>query len=137
MNGRYLLAVALSPLLIPVAVYILLSVSGAQGGGVGDVFVLGCILAFSYLGVYAIGLPSVFFLRKRGKLNILYLALTGIFGGVIIFLLAMEFLGWLLGSSAPVNLVALIWGGAMGLSVSIVFGVIAGVPLLADSDKDA
>lgn len=137
MNGRYILAVALSPLLIPVAVYILLLVSGSQSGGVGNVFVLGFILAFSYLGVYAIGLPCVFFLRKCGKLNILNLALTGTFGGAIIFLLAMEFLGWLLGSSAPVNLSSVIWGGAMGLCVSVVFGVIAGVPLHAGSAKDA
>lgn len=84
-------------------------------------------LLTSYLGVIVIGLPLVHLLKRIGWLNLPALAITGALAGIGVFALFLQGLGAMLESSAPLNLIQILWGAGLGLSAALSFGLIAGI----------
>ena len=92
-----------------------------------NLLIFGFITVASYFGLFAFGFPVIHFLRRVGWLNLPLLVFSGAAIGIVVFSLAMAFLGFLLGSSSPFWSADLLWGAALGSSVALCFGLIAGI----------
>jgi|GEM_PF-4064485 len=122
------LRVALASLVAPWVPALVLA--AAIGGPLETTAMFGGFVALGgYAGVLAFGLPGLYLLRRRGWLDLPRLVLWGAAAGVAAFY-AWIFLA--LGASLDrlpaLDIVACTWGAGLGLTVSLAFGVIAGVP---------
>lgn len=88
---------------------------------------VGFALFIGYLGFFMVGFPLIYILRRNGFLSLPMLMLSGLVLGVLVFYLFWLLLGFLLGSSVPYELSAILWGAALGLCVALSFGLIAGI----------
>ena len=122
---RLVMATVFAPLIVP-AVFVAFQLFAA------DNYAAMFLVAFfstatAYVGTFVIGLPVFYGLRRARMLNLLSLSLAGVAGGVIMFFVFSLFLGFLLESSAPFEFLQALWGGALGLLVSLAFGAFAGI----------
>lgn len=98
-------------------------------GGISQFNILAVALALltSYLGLIVIGFPLIYLLKRIGWLNLPALAITGALAGIGVFALFLEGLGAMLESSAPINIIQILWGAGLGLSAALSFGLISGI----------
>ena len=92
-----------------------------------DFLIVGLALLTSYLGFFMAGYPLICLLRRAGLLSLPVLMLSGLVLGVLVFYFFWLFLGFLLGSSAPFVLPAILGGAGLGLCIALSFGLIAGI----------
>lgn len=83
-----------------------------------------------YVSLFAFGLPLIYVLRRIGLLSLPFLTISGALAGAVVFVLYAKLFAFLLESSAPFDPLQILWGAALGFSVAILFGLIAGVPLM-------
>jgi hypothetical protein len=94
-------------------------------------------LLFSYVPCLLLGLPLIKFLEWRRSLSTMRLAICGALIGAVVFCTFGFVLSGLLDSSvdAASNIRESVAGALLGLSVAILFGAIAGMPLFARGSK--
>ena len=124
-DRRLIMATVFAPLIVP-AIFVAIQLFASDNHAAIQLVVF-FSTATAYAGTLVIGLPAVYALRRAQMLNLLSLALAGAAGGVIMFVVFLRFLGFLLESSAPFDLLQALWGGALGLLVSLTFGALAGI----------
>ena len=88
---------------------------------------------FGYLGFGVFGIPIVYWLNKNNKLNLISISLAGAATGSIVFSLFSVLLGLALNSTTSINLGIILWGAALGLSVSLIYGGISGITIRSKS----
>ena len=86
---------------------------------------------FGYAGFLILGLPAIILLRRTGVLSLPSVLLSGAILGVPVLYFSLLALDHLLGSSAQFDANALLWGAALGATVALCYGLIAGLPLHA------
>jgi len=134
-DRRLILATVFAPLIVP-AVFLAFQLLSADNRSA--IFLVAFFsTATAYVGTLVIGLPVVYGLRRARMLNLLSLALAGAAGGVIMFFVFSLFLGFVLESSAPFDLLQALWGGTLGLLVSLAFGALAGITWRSSGRPDA
>ena len=86
----------------------------------------------SYIALFAIGLPLVRVLCRYGRLNLLFLTACGGIAGAAVFMVFDVIFAWSLGSQPDFDILGLLaivlYGGVLGGSVAVSFGLIAGIP---------
>ncbi len=99
-------------------------------------FLLLFSIPFAYLAILAVGIPLVFFLRKRNSLNALSVTLGGAIGGIAVFYVFGFVFSAILGSPKSIfpSLSELLSGGLLGISVALPFSLILGIPLLSSKE---
>lgn len=124
-HRRLVMATVFAPLIVPAVLAATQLVEADNHTAISLVAVFSTVIA--YVGTLVIGLPVVYGLRRARMLNLLSLALAGAAAGMIIFFVFSLFFGFLLNSSAPFEFLQALWGGALGLLVSLAFGALAGI----------
>lgn len=86
----------------------------------------------SYAGLIIIGIPIFRILRRLGKLNLLTLIFVGGICGVLVFMVFSVLLSFALSSKSHLafSISSILWGSILGTSVAVVYGLIAGVPMI-------
>ena len=82
---------------------------------------------FSYLGFFVFFYPLYVFLDKKNKLNILAFLITGLIGGMLVYLLFGFLLRSILGSTVEVSVGEFIVGATLGTLITFVFCYFAGI----------
>lgn len=119
-------AVILAPLPVPVIYGLQLLPGGSWSWGwFLTIVVMGMLN--SYVGMLVLGLPLFRLLQRIGWLSLPTLTFSGGLAGVVIFYLFIKLLTWS-STSTPFDWLQLIWGAAFGVSVALLFCLIAGVP---------
>lgn len=88
-------------------------------------------LAVSYSSCFLFGLPLIPYLKRKQRLNIIFISIGGAVLGMVVVYVAGFGVAATLGSTKSVipELSELLWGAALGLLVALAFGLIAGYPL--------
>ena len=125
---RLLLAAALSPL-VPVALFVGGALAAGQLPAQVQVITLTLIFALptSYAGLLIFGWPLFVFLRRRDGLSMPPFLVSGAIGGVAMLAAVMALLSRIQGVPLAFNLMATAFGIGLGLSVSLVFCIVAGI----------
>ena len=122
-NARFWLAAVVAPWPVPLIISILFP------RGPWSFLAVALGLLTGYMGLFVLGLPLFQLLQRIGWLSLPTLTLSGGLAGVIVFYFFGKVLNVLLTSSAPFIWIQLTWGAALGISVALLFGLIAGIPL--------
>ena len=124
-HRRLVAAAAIAPLTVP-AVFMAIQVFVADNRSA--MLLVGAFSTVSaYAGTLLIGLPMVCALRRVQLLSVFSVAGVGAIGGVVVLLAFLHLLGFLLKSSAPFEPIQALWGGVLGLLVSLAFCALAGI----------
>jgi hypothetical protein len=87
------------------------------------------MIVVSFLAVFLVGAPTVWFLEKSKHLTLINLCLTGGIFGAILFVGALMIFGLTIGSSfREITFLQVIFGAIFGFATSLVFGLISRVP---------
>jgi hypothetical protein len=93
-------------------------------------------LVFGYIGCWALGPLLVLILKKLHLLSTLFISIGGAVMGFLVFYFLLFLFAMVLGSHASgiPSLPEILWGGGMGFSIALSFGLIAGFPLFKRRD---
>lgn len=125
-EARFLAATVLAPL-APVAILWMRSVWQETGFGESPVPMMVLMALASYAGLYLIGLPGLRSLYRTQQLSMLTASLLGFCIGLAVMGAAWAALAFALGIEVS-DLSGLLWSGMLGLSVTLAFVLIAGIP---------
>jgi len=132
-SNREILAIIIAPWVSPLVIIVTAIV---RSGGWPFHFEINIIISHavltSYAGLLIIGVPIFRILRRLGRLNLLMLIFAGGIGGVVVFILFSLLLSLALGSKPHLafSTSSVLWGSILGASVAVVYGLIAGVPMI-------
>lgn len=125
---RFVLAFLVAPF-SPIAFLILVAAieGSASSWGAG----VSLLIMFGYFPCLLVGALLVLTLDALNKLTLPYLLLFGGLLGVLLMICISILFSLALGSKWKMDyfISNFIWGGSLGLVISLVFGLIAGVPL--------
>lgn len=87
-------------------------------------------IPFSYVPALVFGIPYISFLKRKNRLNVINLLLSGAFAGGLVFYLFGITISEMLDSPRSMlpTVRELLSGAALGFLVALSFGVIAGIP---------
>ena len=128
-NRRNVIAILLAPLAAPLmAVGIPVIDSGFtwpfNSSDIWWIIVVAAI--FSYSGFFLIGKPVVRRLARSMTLGLLSITTVGAIAGIVVFVIFGIVLAFLLRSTTDFSFGAVIYGGILGASVALIYGLIAG-----------
>lgn len=121
---RIVIASALAPLVVPT---LFLVFHWAVNPHAGVALVLLFSTAAAYVGLLVLGLPAAYGLYRIHLLNVWYLALAGMFGGVVVMFAFLQVFGRFLQPSEPFGFLGAVWGATLGLLVALVFCALVGI----------
>jgi hypothetical protein len=126
-RNREIAGVIVAPLSIPFVVLVFGS-SGVFGvQGVFSTVALFVSVIFSYFGMFILGFPAIFALKKYGSYSLGWIVLIGMFGGVVIWFIFLELFSRYLGNDEGLSYISVFFGAIMGALVSFIYSLIAGV----------
>lgn len=132
---RVLFGLFLAPISLPICLLAGMTFSDGSLSGAWGYAGMVSVTVVSYLGTFFIGLPLVIYLRNKNKLSFPRLAVCGGISGIAVLFLTSVALAAFLDSITSFTWQSLVWGAAMGLIISLTFGVIAGVGNGQDGPK--
>ena len=133
---RFRFGIVIAPLIVPLGIFIF---GGAIQQSSWGILAIMISAFFSYFGMFFIGLPLIYLLRRIGWLNIPMLVLSGALGGCVIIYAYSIFMAAFLtaGSSIPFDFIVasgslkwslIFFGASLSAVIAVVFGIIAGIP---------
>ena len=126
-RDREIAGVIIAPLVIPFVVFVF-GASGAFGAqGVISLVAIFSSVIFSYSGMFILGLPAVYFLKRFGRFNLGWVLVAGVVGGAVVWFVFLELFSRSLESESGVSYLSIVSGAIMGSLVALTYGLIAGV----------
>lgn len=123
---RMKLAFLLAPIVPSLFMVVLLYSSGYKA----VILALMFSIPISYFSCFVFGFPIISYLKKKQRLNIINIVLSGaLLGAIVFYIFGFGFSALLDSYRHPLpNLVELVSGAVLGISVALPFGLIAGLP---------
>lgn len=125
-------AAIIAPLSAPLFMFVVLMVTGNPI--ISSVFTALFIVPISYFGFALFIMPLHRYLKAKNIENVLALAASGLFGGVVIVFVLYIILAVALGSRERFELTAVVTGALFGGGVGIVFCLLSGTKRLLPSN---
>jgi hypothetical protein len=123
--GRYIVGISMAPLVIPVFF--------AFYDGM-DPVVINISLLLSYSGMIIFGIPIILYLSKIQRLKLILICVLGAVTGCLVWFTFLvgyaNVMGTVTTYEIPELLYSALIGVSMGFVVALVFGLVAGIPIL-------
>ncbi|WP_160154171.1 hypothetical protein [Microbulbifer sp. ALW1] len=127
-KNRLYLASMIAPL-VPTFLVVLLPALFLGSQAFGNALLMAILLSLitSYLAFFALGVPLLLVLEKKGALSLVGLSTAGAIAGALAFTCMLYIFGSMLESKADVGAIQIIWGAGVGLAVAVVFSLVSGI----------